>query len=105
MLTLWRGYWWEPDRPLSPKAISQQLGQHGREGDRPELVSAVLNYLRKRGRAYAPEHGVWLVSASPTPSVPEMTADDTSDAFPSAEYWAERPSVATQEDGDAAMTG
>jgi hypothetical protein len=58
----------EADEPLSPKAISERLGQRGREGDRPELVSAVLNYLRKGGRAHAPTHGVWRAGKAPGPA-------------------------------------
>lgn len=72
----------EEGRELSPQDISVALGRAGRQGDRPALVSAALNYLAKRGRAHSPRHGLWragpadLHGPGPTPAINDLIADD-----------------------------
>lgn len=72
----------EEGRELSPQDISVALGRAGRQGDRPALVSAGLNYLTKRGRAHSPRHGLWRAGPAeqhgpgPTPAVNDLTVDD-----------------------------
>jgi hypothetical protein len=71
----------EAGRELSPQDISVALGRAGRQGDRPALVSAALNYLAKRGRAHSPRHGLWragpadLHGPGPPPAINDPTAD------------------------------
>lgn len=46
--------------PLSPGGLAGVLASHGREGDTPNLVSATLNDLRKRGRVRSLGQGRWV---------------------------------------------
>jgi hypothetical protein len=82
----------EEGRALSPREISLALGQRGRDGDGPSLVSASLNHLAKMGRAHKPQPARWragpsdLVDAGLGPEPSGLAAGQDQIGEPAGDY-------------------